>query len=99
MCLVLNIETQKIGAIVLDADINIKPGQFVVSKNTLLRVPVGSVLLGRIVDPLGSPVDGKGAINAKYFSMVETVAPSIICRSPVNFPMEWDSRLLIVLFL
>jgi len=87
-CLVLNIETNRVGAIVLDADINIKPGQFVISKNTLLRVPVGSALLGRVVDSLGSPVDGRGPIKTKYSSMVEIIAPSIISRSPVKFPLE-----------
>jgi len=87
-CLVLNIEIDKIGAIILDSDINVKPGQFVVSRNSLLKVPCGAVLLGRIVNPLGQPLDGKGSVPARFFRMVETIAPSIICRSPVRSPME-----------
>jgi len=56
-CLVLNLEYGKVNAIVLDADINIKPGQIVICSGILMRVPTGDSLLGRIIDPLGKPVD------------------------------------------
>jgi len=65
VCLVLNVEAQKIGAIVLDADTHVKPGQFVISRDVLLSVPTGEALLGRIINPLGKPVDDKGPIAAR----------------------------------
>jgi F-type H+-transporting ATPase subunit alpha len=55
--LVLNLEYQKVSAIVLDTDINIKPGQLAICSGILMRVPTGKALLGRIIDPLGNPID------------------------------------------
>jgi len=87
-CLVLNLEYGKVNAIVLDADINIKPGQIVICSGILMRVPTGDALLGRIIDPLGKPVDNGGSIISRGFRMVESIAPSIISRTPVNIPLE-----------
>jgi F-type H+-transporting ATPase subunit alpha len=87
-CLVLNLEHQKVNAIVLDADTNIKPGQIVICSGVLMRIPTGESLLGRIIDPLGNPVDNAGPISSRGFRMVESIAPSIISRSPVNTPLE-----------
>jgi len=88
VCLVLNVENQKIGAIILDADTHVKPGQYVISRDVLLSVPTGEALLGRIIDPLGKPVDDKGPIVSRGYRMVEIIAPSIISRTPVNLPLE-----------
>lgn len=55
----------------------------------LMSVPTGEQLLGRIIDPLGNPVDEKGPILSKSSRMVEIIAPSIISRTPVNLPVEW----------
>jgi len=88
VCLVLNVEREKIGAIALDTDINIKPGLYAMCNGRLMSVPTGESLLGRIIDPLGKPVDDKGPLVAKERRMVEVIAPSIISRTPVNLPLE-----------
>jgi len=87
-CLVLNIESKKISAIILDEDIEIRPGQIVIRSGDLMTVPVGEALLGRIVDPLGKAIDDKGSIQARSARMVESVAPAIIDRCPVSNPLE-----------
>jgi F-type H+-transporting ATPase subunit alpha len=87
-CLILNVESSKVSAVVLTSDVNIKPGQYVVCSRVLLRVPACDGLLGRIVDPLGNPLDNKGRISTSTYRMVESVAPSIISRSPVKAPLE-----------
>lgn len=88
VALVLNIERNKVSAIVMDDDINIKPGQYIITNDVLMAVPVGEGLLGRIVNPIGVPVDGKGPVKGHLTRMVESVAPSIISRTPVNLPLE-----------
>jgi len=87
-CLILNVESNKVSAVVLTSDIYIKPGQYAVCSRVLMRVPTCDGLLGRIVDPLGNPVDAKGPISSRGYRMVESVAPSIISRAPVNLPLE-----------
>lgn len=88
ICLILNVEADKVSAVVLDSDRDIKPGQYALCSGVLMSVPTGDSLLGRIVDPLGKPVDDKGPMYARGLRMVESVAPSIISRSPINTPME-----------
>src|SRR6201996_5350786 len=66
----------------------IKPGQFVTLTNELMSIPVGDALLGRVVNPLGEPLDDKGSIASESRNNVETRAPSIIARSSVNTPLE-----------
>lgn len=53
-----------------------------------MSVPTGDSLLGRIIDPLGNPVDDKGPLNSNQTRMIEVIAPSIISRTPVNLPLE-----------
>jgi F-type H+-transporting ATPase subunit alpha len=86
--LVLNLEKNKISAVVLSNDEKIKPGQFVIRTFQLMSVPTGVALLGRVVNPLGREVDGKGPINTKTKRLVESRAPSIIVRTSVNTPLE-----------
>lgn len=88
VCLVLNVERDKIGAIALSPDVDIKPGLFAMCSGRLMSVPTGESLLGRIIDPLGNPVDDKGPLSPKEDRMVEVIAPSIISRTPVNLPLE-----------
>lgn len=88
VCLVLNIERTKVSAIVMAGDIFVIPGQFAVCTDILMSVPIGDALLGRIVDPLGQPIDAKGPIVSSGSRMVEIIAPSIISRTPVNLPLE-----------
>ena len=75
-------------AVCLSSDFSIKPGQFVTLTNELMSIPVGEGLLGRVVDPLGEPLDNKGAITAEGRNNLEARAPSIIARSSVNTPLE-----------
>jgi len=86
--MVLNLAPEKVSAVVLGDDSEIKPGQYVFRKFDLMGVPVGESLLGRVVDPLGNPLDMAGSIVSKGYSFIEKIAPSIISRSPVNTPLE-----------
>jgi len=86
--MVLNLEPDKISAVVLGDDSEIKPGQMVARKFDLMGVPVGEGLLGRVVDPLGNPLDTVDPLVSKGYAFVEKIAPSIVSRSPVNTPLE-----------
>jgi F-type H+/Na+-transporting ATPase subunit alpha len=86
--IILNIEYFQVGAVVFSNDIDIVPGYMVIRKYILMSVPSGSGLLGRIVDPLGNPLDDLGPIVNKGNRFIEQVAPSIISRSPVRKPLE-----------
>jgi len=90
--MVLNIEEDSISAIIFSSDINIKPGQDVFRRFTLMSVPTGKNLLGRIVDPLGNVLDNSSEVdNNKDKSkrrLMDSMAPSIISRKSVNTPLE-----------
>ncbi len=86
--IILNIEFFQVSAVVFSNDIDIKPGYIVIRKYVLMSVPTGKSLLGRIVDPLGNPLDEQGPIVSKGPRFIEQVAPSIISRSPVRKPLE-----------
>ncbi len=87
MGLALNLEETSVGAIILGDYTKVKEGQEVRTTGRLLEVPVGKGLLGRVVDPLGNPLDGKGPIQAETYYPVEKIAPGIITRRPVNEPV------------
>jgi len=84
----LNLEQDAIGAILLGDDSNIKQGDKVTATGKILSVPVGEGLIGRIVNPLGEPIDNKGAIKADTFYPVEKIAPGVIERQSVNEPLQ-----------
>jgi F-type H+-transporting ATPase subunit alpha len=84
----LNLEETEVGAIILGDYTKIKEGQEVRTTGRLLQVPVGKGLLGRVVDALGQPLDGKGAIKETIFYPVEKIAPGIIKRKPVSQPVQ-----------
>lgn len=86
--LVLNLEENAVGAVILGDYQHIKEGDMVKSTGRIMQVPVGNALLGRVVNPLGQPLDGKGPITTEKFRPVERVAPGVISRSPVNQPMQ-----------
>jgi len=88
MGMVLNIEENKVSAIIFSSDINIKPGQEVIKKSMLMSVPIGDNLLGRIIDPLGNPLDSKGSIIPAGYRFMDSMAPSIISRKSVDTPLE-----------
>jgi len=86
--LALNLEETEVGAIVLGDYLSIKEGAEVKTTGKLLSVPVGKGLLGRVVDTLGQPVDGKGPIQADKFYPVEKIAPGIVKRKSVSQPVQ-----------
>ena len=83
----LNLETDNVGVVIFGADRDIMEGQTVKRTGAIVEVPVGRELLGRVVDALGNPIDGKGPINATKRSRVDVKAPGIIPRKSVHEPM------------
>ncbi len=83
----LNLETDNVGVVIFGTDRDIKEGDTVKRTGNIVEIPVGKELLGRVVDPLGNPIDGKGPIKAKLKSRVDVKAPGIIPRKSVNEPM------------
>ena len=88
MGLVLNLEETEVGAIILGNYLGIKEGQEVRTTGKLLSVPVGKGLLGRVVDSLGRPLDGKGPVQTEITYPVEKIAPGIIKRRSVSQPVQ-----------
>ena len=86
--LAFNLEEHSVGVIILGDYLNISEGEEVKSTGKLLGVPVGDALLGRVVDPLGNPLDGKGPIVTPHRRMVESNAPGIAGRQPVREPLQ-----------
>jgi F-type H+-transporting ATPase subunit alpha len=86
--LALNLEETEVGAIILGDYEHIKEGDEARTTGKLLSVPVGKALLGRVVDALGNPLDGKGAIKAEATYLVERIAPGIVKRKAVNQPVQ-----------
>ena len=84
----LNIDERDIGVVFLGDYNHIEEGAPVKQTGNVLSVPVGDALLGRVVDPLGNPVDGKGPINATERRLLETQAPSVVQRQPVKEPLQ-----------
>ncbi len=86
--LALNLERDSVGAVVLGAYEHISEGDTVKSTGRILEVPVGPELIGRVVNSLGQPIDGKGPINAKMTDPIEKVAPGVIARKSVSQPVQ-----------
>ena len=86
--LALNLEQDSVGAVVLGDYKSISEGAEVKTTGRILEVPVGPELLGRVVDALGTPIDGKGPVNAKQKSPLERVAPGVIFRKSVSQPVQ-----------
>lgn len=84
----LNLEIDSVGVVIFGSDTTIKEGASVKRTGTIVDVPVGPELLGRVVDPLGNPIDGKGPINARQRSRVEVKAPGIVYRKSVHEPVQ-----------
>ena len=84
----LNLEQDSVGAVVLGNYLGLQEGQKVRCTGRILEVPVGPELLGRVVDALGKPIDGKGPLNAKMTDAVEKVAPGVIWRKSVDQPVQ-----------
>ncbi len=86
--LALNLERDSVGAVVLGDYKHLKEGDWVKCTGRVLEVPVGEALLGRVVDALGNPIDGKGPIQAQASSPIEKVAPGVITRQSVSQPVQ-----------
>ena len=84
----LNLETDNVGVVIFGNDRDIKEGDTVKRTGAIVDVPVGKALLGRVVDPLGNPIDGKGPIKAAKRRRVDVKAPGIIPRKSVHEPMQ-----------
>ncbi len=88
MGMVLNLEEDNVGAALLGEDRHVKEGDIVKRTGRIVQVPVGEPLIGRVVDPLGQPVDGKGPIEAKEYRNIEEKAPGVVWRLPVKEPLQ-----------
>lgn len=86
--LVLNLENDSVGAVIMGEDNQIQQGDKVKRTKEVLEVPVGAALLGRVVDALGNPIDGKGDIKSKEYRHIEMKAPGIIDRTSVSEPVQ-----------
>ncbi|GIH27098.1 ATP synthase subunit alpha [Acrocarpospora phusangensis] len=86
--LALNLDVREIGVVILGDFSSIEEGQQVRRTGQVLSVPIGDNFLGRVVDPLGNPLDGKGAIEAEGRRALETQAPSVVQRQPVKEPLQ-----------
>jgi len=84
----LNLEPDVVGVVVFSNERDIQEGNFVKRTGSIVSVPIGEGLLGRVVDALGQPIDGKGKIKSKKFSRVEIKAPGIMPRQSVNEPVQ-----------
>jgi F-type H+/Na+-transporting ATPase subunit alpha len=88
----LNLEEDNVGVVIMGSDAEIKEGDRVRRTGRIASVPVGEALLGRVVDPLGQPVDGKGAIEATRLRTIENTAPNVVQRQPVFQPLQTGIR-------
>jgi F-type H+-transporting ATPase subunit alpha len=84
----LNLEEEEVGAVLLGEYTEIKEGDTVKRTNTIMSVPVGEALIGRVVNPLGVPIDDKGPIAAKERNPLERIAPGVLDRQPVREPLQ-----------
>src|SRR5579871_5924766 len=88
----LNLEEDNVGVVILGPDEEIKEGMQVRRTGRIVSVPVGEALLGRVVDPLGNAIDGKGTLEARKYRTVENVAPGVVQRQPVKQPLQTGIR-------
>lgn len=84
----LNLEEDSVGIMILDNFLNIKEGQKVKTTGRILEVPVGENIIGRVLNPLGQPIDGKGDIKSDKSYPIEKIAPGVITRQSVNQPLQ-----------
>ncbi len=84
----LNLEEDNVGCVLFGEDTHIKEGDLAKCTGRIAQIPVGDELLGRVVNPLGQPLDGKGPITAKKFRVLEGRAPSVVERQPVKEPVQ-----------
>jgi F-type H+-transporting ATPase subunit alpha len=86
--IVFNLEEDNVGIVIMGEYTHIKEGDTVKRTGRIASVPVGEALVGRVVNPLGQPIDGKGPINTDKFDVIEKIAPGIVKRQPVHEPLQ-----------
>ena len=86
--LALNLEEDAVGAAIMGSDVGVREGDLVKATGEIARVPVGDALLGRVVDPLGAALDGKGPVKTGGTRPIEIVAPNVVARQAVNTPVQ-----------
>ncbi len=84
----LNLEEEDVGAVLLGEYANIKEGDEVRRTGRIMSIPVGEAMIGRVVDALGQPIDGKGPIETTQFNQIERLAPGVVDRQPVKEPLQ-----------
>jgi len=84
----LNLEEEEVGVVLLGETTQLKEGDVVKRTSTIMSVPVGDSMVGRVISPLGQPLDGKGPIAAKQRNALERIAPGVIDRQPVREPLQ-----------
>src|SRR5918995_671686 len=84
----LNLEEESVGAVLLGEYTQIKEGDTVKRTGRIISVPVGEEMVGRVVNALGQPIDGKGPVATKQFSAIERLAPGVVDRQPVKEPLQ-----------
>src|SRR5579863_8249533 len=88
----MNLEEDQVGAVLLGDFAEIKEGDEVKRTGRIMSVPVGEALVGRVVNALGEPIDGKGPVQTTQFNPVERLAPGVVARQPVKEPMQTDIK-------
>ncbi len=84
----LNLEEDSVGVIILGEYTDINEGDLVKATGRIVEVPVGDALIGRVVDPMGRPLDGKGPVQTTRFRPIERIAPRVVTRAPVDTPVQ-----------
>ena len=92
--LALNLEEDSVGAVILGDHIAIKEGDEVRSTGRIIEIPVGEAMLGRVLDPLGRPLDGKGPVRTDQTLPVEKIAPSVVTRKSVDQPVQFGIKVI-----
>jgi len=92
--LAISLEEEEVGPIIFGEDKKIQEGDIVKRTKRTLSVPVGQDFVGRVINPLGQPIDGKGEIQSDIFYPLERIGPSVIEREPVNFPLHTGVKVL-----
>src|SRR5438874_9551726 len=88
MAMALNLEEESVGCVLLGEETGIQEGNEVRSTGRIVEVPVGDAMLGRVVNALGQPIDGKGPVATKEFSPIERLAPGVVDRQGVKEPLQ-----------
>lgn len=94
----LNLEEERVGAVILGPYQHIKEGDAVKRTGRIMEVPVGDKLIGRVVNPVGAPLDNKGPVGASLYRPVEFLAPGVIHRQPVNTPLQTGIKVIDAMF-